>query len=575
MRWATRPVWPAGQNGRRGPRPCGWSIRLGRRRGRGPAARPGPPPTAQTGRRRDASSAVPPAARPAAPSTSATMTRPVDGPSSSLFEAAAGADAGVRGVHVGRSVLGLRGRQRDLRRRLVRVRRADPADDLSAGVGLQGLERELGPGLLVGQSDRQPEVLELTRLDRAGLAVPGPGDPGDLLGDGAVVGLDRRRQLGLLRRPPSSPAPARRRRGRSRPASGSAPWSCPWPPPRWAPGRPGGRSRPRAPRRAGASRGPARRRAAPASARSLRRWSVVSLVFSFFANGSGGGVRRRPGRTAAGQRGGHQAAAARDQDGRTRAGGAHSGARRARSPPGQGRGPAGARRGSGRPSAAGPAAAPAPGRPRPRRRRPAPDPGASRPPAPPAARGGCARASTDRDLDLGVEGVELADARLDGEHPVAGRHQGGPADGVVPGPRLPGPQRQRADALRRERGRDGQLLRAVVLGAACGGRTGRGGSRWPRPGPGPRSSPAAPGPGSRPPRTARWSRFPGSASSRPGRRATTSTAASRATSARMARRSRTPGSPGVSPARPVRPAAVACAGGCTRPGPAGRAAART
>ena len=178
----------------------------------------------------------------------------------------------------GRALVSRRDQRHD-RRGAIGAFRPDPAHDLAAGVGLQRLERELRARGLVGEPERQAEVLELARLDA--FAVRGrEADRRKLFGERvAVVRRDRRRELALGLPYASSRRPARRRRRRTPAASGRRPSSWSSRPPRWARGRPAARSRRQAPRWAVASRAPQRPRARRAWRRGLRlRWCVRVMV---------------------------------------------------------------------------------------------------------------------------------------------------------------------------------------------------------------------------------------------------------------------------------------------------------
>src|SRR3954469_19155402 len=89
--------------------------------------------------------------------------------------------AGTRGRPCGGAV---RRRECHSRSRLLGVRRAEPADDLTALVGLERLEGQLAAGRALRDRKREPEVLELAGTDDpAARRVADPGDGRDLLVD--------------------------------------------------------------------------------------------------------------------------------------------------------------------------------------------------------------------------------------------------------------------------------------------------------------------------------------------------------------------------------------------------------
>lgn len=103
-----------------------------------------------------------------------------------------GGRGGGRRVGLVRRVLRseLEGWGRVLRLFVALRRLLDPADGLAVGVGLEGLEGQL-VGVVGELTEGDIEVLVVPGVDLAA----GPGDLGDGVGDGAVVGLDRRLEL--------------------------------------------------------------------------------------------------------------------------------------------------------------------------------------------------------------------------------------------------------------------------------------------------------------------------------------------------------------------------------------------
>src|SRR4051794_14033822 len=97
--------------------------------------------------------------------------------------------AGTRGRPCGGAV---RRRECHSRSRLLGVRRAEPADDLTALVGLERLEGQLAAGRALRDRKREPEVLELAGTDDpAARRVADPGDGRDLLVDFEAVDVER------------------------------------------------------------------------------------------------------------------------------------------------------------------------------------------------------------------------------------------------------------------------------------------------------------------------------------------------------------------------------------------------